>query len=68
MDKVTQAVDKISAIGETKPAPQKRALTMEERRSGSKPGSRKKDYRRCSGTFIRFVRAARTGYRQVPDI
>jgi hypothetical protein len=31
LDKVTRAVDKISALGESKPAPPKRVLTIEER-------------------------------------
>jgi hypothetical protein len=31
LDKVTQAVDKIAALGDSKPAPPKRALTIEER-------------------------------------
>jgi len=31
LDKVTRTVDKISAIGEAKHAPPKRALTIEER-------------------------------------
>ena len=31
LDKVTQAVDKIAALGDAKPAPPKKALTIEER-------------------------------------
>lgn len=31
LDKVTQAVDKVSALGESRPAPPKRTLTLEER-------------------------------------
>jgi hypothetical protein len=31
LDRMTQAVDKIAALGDSKPAPAKKALTIEER-------------------------------------